>query len=212
MTDTGGVLLLFSKAPVAGNVKRRLIPYLGEKESAQFYRSLVTRTLDAAVESDFSQVELHCYPVSDHPFFRDCSLQYNLALRQQAGRDLGERMYHALAIALQNYSFAVIAGCDCPVLTTEIFNEIHQQLQHGCSTVLCPCEDGGYCLIGTGTAHKTLFENIDWGEDTVLETTRARLRGLGEKWHETEMLWDIDTIEDFYRLQASQPLFHIESA
>jgi len=212
MNEKGGVLLVFSKAPVAGNVKKRLIPYLGETESARLYKSLLTRTLDSAAASDFSQIELHCYPTIDHPFFRDCESKYNLTLHQQHGHDLGEKMHNALSTALQKYTFAVIAGCDCPVLTTEILNKVRQRLLDGCRTVLGPCEDGGYCLVGTNTARKTLFEGIDWGQDTVLETTRDRLRSLGDGWYETETLWDVDRIEDYHRLQACEPSFHAEPA
>jgi len=51
-------VLIFARAPVAGNVKTRLIPLLGDHGAAALYRNLVGRALAVARESGVGPVEL----------------------------------------------------------------------------------------------------------------------------------------------------------
>ena len=59
--------------------------------------------------------------------------------------------------------------------------------------VLGPARDGGYCLIGT-TYSLPVFTDIAWGTDSVLATTRMRLRDGGLVWEELPVERDIDTV------------------
>jgi glycosyltransferase A (GT-A) superfamily protein (DUF2064 family) len=67
--------------------------------------------------------------------------------------------------------------------------------------VLIPAEDGGYVLIGLGQPCESLLSNMEWSTATVMAETRKRLRALGLSWRELVPLWDVDTPEDFARLQ-----------
>ena len=100
---------------------------------------------------------------------------------------------------------------DCPVLTEQHLCDASAALdathstpaiQGGNDAVLIPAEDGGYALIGLARCDARLFDGIAWGSDTVLATTRTRLKSLGWRWHELETLWDIDRPDDYRRWSA----------
>ncbi|MCC6611014.1 MAG: TIGR04282 family arsenosugar biosynthesis glycosyltransferase [Burkholderiales bacterium] len=188
-------ILVFAKAPVSGEVKTRLVPALGARAAADLHARLVQRTLDTAVTARVAPVELWCSPDDTHPFFRTLLLPRRI----QRGRDLGQRMAHALQATLGNSRFAILIGTDCPALAADHLREAAGQLARGIDAVLGPAEDGGYVLIGLRRADPRLFEGVAWGTAQVLDATRARLAARGYRWHELPVLWDLDRPEDLQR-------------
>ncbi|MGH8511159.1 MAG: TIGR04282 family arsenosugar biosynthesis glycosyltransferase, partial [Gammaproteobacteria bacterium] len=98
-----GVLQVFAKAPIPGQVKTRLISALGVNRATHLYMRLVHHTLITAKRSSFERVELWCYPTATHDFFSRCSATYGISLRTQKGLDLGARMAHALRDGLTSH-------------------------------------------------------------------------------------------------------------
>ncbi len=186
-----GTLLIFSKAPRPGEVKKRLIPTLGEAGAAELYRHLLRRTLMIACGSGYQNVELWCND-SEDAGIRQLSHEYNVRLKQQTGRDLGDRMANALATAHARSDFAVLIGCDCPALTGADLRRAAVWLRAGAGAVLGPADDGGYYLIGLRRPVPGLFADMPWGTAEVLEETRSRLRRAGIAWHELPEYPDID--------------------
>ena len=90
-----GVVCVFSKAPVAGEVKTRLIPELGAEGAAQLYESLLVSTLVQACASNVSSVHLYCFPDASHPSFQYYADKHHLTLVNQSGSDL-EKEYIGL--------------------------------------------------------------------------------------------------------------------
>jgi hypothetical protein len=201
--DAGTVVIVFARAPAPGVVKTRLIPTLGAEGAAALHARLVKRTLSTVRAAALGGIELHGTPGIDDPFFRFCAGHYSAALVAQASGDLGARMLAAFDSALGHYLRVLLVGTDCPALTARHLRQADQELRHGADAVLVPCEDGGYALIGLRRAAPRLFENIAWGEATVMAQTRARLTELGWPWRELETLWDVDRPQDYERLLAS---------
>jgi len=199
-------LLIFAKAPVAGQVKTRLIPPLSAVEAAQLHARFIRRTLDVACESNLCPVQLWCSPRLHHPFFVDCRRSFPVVLHNQCGGDLGERMRQAAASALTESDYALLIGCDCPTLTTEYLQQALTALKKGYNAVLGPAEDGGYVLLGLRHAEPELFSGIAWGTDAVLDSTRSRLRRLQWRWDELPEQWDVDRPEDLVRLSRNRAL------
>lgn len=199
MTGHECAVLVFSKAPVPGTVKTRLIPPLDEVEAAELYRQLVERTLGLFINGNIGSLQLWCTPVIDHPFFVDCKNSMELDLYLQHGSDLGERMYNAISYVLSDYKSVLLIGCDCPELNLEDLVTGHKSLVNGCDVVLGPCEDGGYYLIGMRKPHREIFENINWGRASVLDETRSRLNKLGLNYCELTEKWDLDDIDGLER-------------
>ncbi|MBM3343037.1 MAG: glycosyltransferase [Betaproteobacteria bacterium] len=199
LTSCNALTLVFAKAPRAGEVKTRLIPLLGAEGAAALHRQLLQRTLASATSADLGPVELHAAPDVNDAYLQDCAKRFGVALVAQRGADLGVRLRNAFDEALARHGRVLIIGTDCPVLTAQHLHEAASALEHGHDAVLIPAEDGGYALIGLTRCDNRLFDHIAWGTDTVLATTRERLRELKWRWHELETLWDIDRPEDYRR-------------
>jgi hypothetical protein len=194
--------MIFAKAPTPGLVKTRLIPALGERGAANLQRQLIERTLHTAVAAGVGTPELWCAPDPGDPFFAACAKRYGASLRAQGEGDLGMRMARALATALASGSHGLLIGCDCPALTPEYLRLAAAALAGGNDAVLGPVEDGGYVLIGLASSPPAqLFEEISWGSATVMQETRARLARGKRRWHEMDLLWDVDRPEDLPRLR-----------
>ena len=199
-------VLAFSKAPVPGTVKTRLLPALNENEAARLYRELVVRTLDTVTDSRIAgwRVQLWCTPVTDHPFFVECRDKYGVELQLQARGDLGVRMHAAIAAAMTESDSVLLIGCDCPELQLADLVKARQELRLDADVVLGPSEDGGYYLIGMKTPQALLFQDIPWGGPTVLDVTRGRLRGRGLRSYELPLRWDLDDMVDLQRYRQMQ--------
>jgi len=196
---TKSALLVFTRAPVPGQTKTRLIPLLGAEGAAEFHKTVLQSTLVAANASDFGAVEIWSVTGNDHPFLTQCGLDYSCAMKIQQGNDLGERMHHATSITLAVNSFVVLIGSDCPAITIDILNQSYQHLSNGKDAVLGPSKDGGYYLIGLKKMNSRIFQDITWGEGNVAERTRQNFTDLGLDYVELEELDDIDIPEDYQR-------------
>ncbi|HEV8260809.1 MAG TPA: TIGR04282 family arsenosugar biosynthesis glycosyltransferase [Burkholderiales bacterium] len=193
-------VLVFARAPVAGSVKTRLIPLLGDHGAAALYRSLVERALVMARESAVGPVELWCTPTSDDDFFAACRDRLHVTLHRQREGDLGARMLNAFEDALTRSRHVLLTGSDCPSLTAADLRAAARALREGRDAVFCPAEDGGYVLVGLSQAMPALFDAMTWGTATVMEETRQRLHNLGWRWHELPVRWDVDRPQDYQRL------------
>jgi len=192
-------LLVFTRAPVPGQTKTRLIPLLGTQGAAEFHQTVLQSTLAEANVSDFGTVEIWCATENDHPYIKQCELDYVCAMKIQQGNDLGEKMHHAIETTLAENAFVVLIGSDCPAITTDILNQSYQHLSNGKDAVLGPASDGGYYLIGLKKPNPYIFQDITWGEANVAERTRQNFADLGLDYVELEKLSDIDTPDDYQR-------------
>lgn len=192
-------ILVFCKAPIAGQVKTRLIPDLSAQQAVDVHIELTKRILLLLTDSPLCPIQLWCTPDTSHPFFSDCVDEYQLSLHQQQGDDLGQRMNHAISTALVDFSKVLLVGCDCPSLTIADFDFAIRSLQTPQDIVLSPAEDGGYVMIGMTKANPELFSNMTWGHSTVLDTSRQRIKQARLRLNETRQQWDIDTFGDLQR-------------
>ncbi|HYN28075.1 MAG TPA: TIGR04282 family arsenosugar biosynthesis glycosyltransferase [Burkholderiales bacterium] len=193
-------VLIFARAPVAGNVKTRLIPLLGDHGAAALYRSLVERALSVARGSGVGPVELWCTPTTDDDFFISCRDRFDVALHPQGEGDLGARMLNAFEDALTRSRHVLLTGSDCPSLTPADLRAAARALREGRDAAFGPAEDGGYVLVGLAQAVPALFDAMRWGTTSVMEETRQRLRNLAWHWHELPVHWDVDRPQDYQRL------------
>ena len=198
---TETLIIVFARAPEPGMAKTRLMPLIGAEGAARFHGSMIRHTLGTALNARIGPVELHCAPDTQHAFFRICAGRYRAALFPQIGADLGARMQRAFEHGLAAHRRVIIIGCDCPLLKTYHLREAQSALADH-DAVFVPAEDGGYALIGLRRCDARLFDGIEWGGDSVMASTRERLRDLNWRWHELETLWDIDRPEDYQRWQA----------
>ena len=196
-------VLVFTKAAQPGVSKTRLIPALGADEAAAAHEVLVLRTLDMTrdlgVAGEDYQVSL--WGAVPHPALDLWSDQFALPLHLQAAGDLGQKMLHGLASALDaGADQAVLIGSDCPAMTAEYIRQACAALRAS-DLVLGPAEDGGYVLIGCKQVYAELFANIPWGSDKVLARTLEQAEQLELSVTLLATLWDVDRPEDWARFQ-----------
>jgi rSAM/selenodomain-associated transferase 1 len=196
-------ILVFARAPVAGATKTRLIPLLGAEGAAALHRRLLLHALATAAAARPGRMDLWCSPDDSHPFLQAAASRHGARLLVQQGADLGERMAHAFAQALQQSRCVIIIGTDCPVLTAAQLQAAADALRGGQDAVFAPAEDGGYALAGLAREAPQLFAGIAWGGSDVMSATRTRLRDGALRWQELATLWDVDRPDDYHRLLQS---------
>ena len=177
---------MFSKPPVPGEAKTRLIPRLGAWGAARLQLRLTRHALAVAHAARCGPVELQLS--RRHSLFKGARLQ--------RGDDLGARMARAFARARRP---AILIGSDCPVLDVRKIRSAWRYLRAGYDAVLAPAEDGGYALIGLRRPLPQLFRDIDWGSERVYAQTRARLAPY--RWRALRTVWDVDRAQDLARLR-----------
>ncbi len=211
MQPVGEAILIFAKAPVAGEVKTRLIPALGADGACQLYQQLLERLLGMVCRELSCAVELWCTPDSTHPLFQHFASLPGVTLHWQQGEDLGERMAYACEEALRRQQRVILIGVDAPALTPQQLTDTFGRLASGDDAVLGPAEDGGYVLLGLKRSAECLFHGLPWGGDQVAQLTRACLERLGWRWSELPTLWDLDRPEELPRLRSLGLGFSTES-
>jgi rSAM/selenodomain-associated transferase 1 len=190
MPTADNLIIVFARAPVAGQVKTRLIPRLGPEGAARLQRRLIRAALRTA--RAVGRVELHV--TRPHSWLHGLGVP----LRLQRGRDLGERMYHAL----RGHYPTVLIGSDAPALRAADLRRALRLLHGGTDVVLAPAEDGGYALIAARRIDARVFAGIRWGTNDVLARTLDNLRRCGLSYRLLRTVWDVDRPADFNRLRT----------
>jgi rSAM/selenodomain-associated transferase 1 len=192
-------LAILAKAPVAGEVKTRLIPALGADGTAALHARLIERTVETACAAGIGSVTLWVTPAPPHAYFTTLASRFPIGLAAQPDGDLGTRM---LAACEATAGPAIVIGSDCPALTPAHLHEAADVLRAGSEVVVTPAEDGGYVLIGSRRPQPGLFADMTWGIDTVMAETRRRLTRHRLTWRELPPLWDVDRPADLARLRT----------
>lgn len=195
-------LLIFAKAPQAGQVKTRLMPFLKARQAAALHAILLKNTVRRMADGDWAS-RLMTSPDSALWPFPQLARRYAMPLHPQHSGDLGQRMAQAACDALLAADYVVLIGTDCPAMSPAYVQQAFEALQNGKEVVLGPAEDGGYVLIGLRRFHPRLFADVAWGTDQVLQQTHERIAELGWSSQELAVLWDIDRPEDLQRYRQT---------
>jgi len=183
------VVIVFTRAPVAGAVKTRLIPRLGADGAARLQRRLIRAAL--ATARAFGEAELHA--TRPHAWLRTLGVP----LHRQRGRDLGERMHHAM----KRHRRAILIGADAPDLRPADLERALRWLQGGTDVVLAPAEDGGYALIAARRMDARIFQGVHWGGADVLARTLLNISKSGLRYRLLRTVWDVDRPADVARIR-----------
>lgn len=192
------LLLIFSRAPVPGHCKTRLIRRYGAEGAARVQRRLIQKTL-ATAQAAAIPAELWCEPNTGHSYFLRRRRSHGLALHPQPAGDLGHRMAGAISNALRHGAGkAVIIGTDCAALTAEDLHAAFKKLDE-CDCVIKPAADGGYVLIGARRPVNHALRDISWSSGDELRQTCQRLRLRGFSLELLPLSWDVDHPRDLRR-------------
>lgn len=194
-------ILLFTRYPVPGKCKTRLISALGEKGAAELQKKM-TRTIlhiaDLFCTAHSCSMEIHFAGDSSKRMANLYGEKYSY-IKQTAG-DIGKKMHSALAPKLGENNSLVLIGSDCPHIDEDILEDAFRKLITS-QVVLGPTFDGGYYLIGVRgkinrISFSSLFEDISWSTDKVFEQTVQVLKKSGFTYNTVRKLHDIDTPDE----------------
>lgn len=205
-------LIIFTRWPIAGETKTRLIPVYGTEGAERIHRQLIARTASAA--SGLSGKANIVTAIADAP--RDAAVD-SLFARDwpaiaQRGEHLGERMANAITDAFSLHpdtEATVLVGVDCPDYSAALFRDAAMLLEAN-DIVFAPTEDGGYGLVGMRRSawesrlRHALFDGIEWGTSQVMTASLARVAALSPLPTTLLMptIWDVDTPNDAARAVA----------
>jgi rSAM/selenodomain-associated transferase 1 len=198
-------LIVFAKAPVAGQAKTRLIPALGADGAAVLAARLLRHAVAQGAAAGFETVELCAAPDTRHPALTDAAQEHGAALTLQGDGDLGARMQRALSRRLATHARVLLIGTDAPALDADVLRQAAAALTAH-DAVFVPALDGGYALVGLArSAPARLFEGVAWSTAQVMATTLERLAELGLRTALLAPLPDIDEPADLVHLPRHWP-------
>ena len=197
-------VLLFTRFPVAGKAKTRLIPALGPEGAAELQRRM-TRVIAARAWA-FTQSPPHRRLAIHHEGgtraeFRQWLGQVDL-VPQRSG-DLGQRMLRGvLTETARGTDRFLLIGADCPRLDADVLEAAAAALDD-VDVVFGPARDGGYYLLGLRRPEPGLFEGIPWSTGDVLARSIEKARSLGLTHRLLGELPDVDEPPDLPDAEAA---------
>ncbi len=195
-----GEIIIFLRQPILGQVKTRLAVDIGEQRALEIYQTLIEITLQACQEIQVPK-SLYFFPAIDQQILATVGEDFTAYL--QSGEDLGVKMSKAFAEALDRHNSAVIVGTDCPYINPELLDQALRSLREF-DVVIGPARDGGYYLLGMKHHHPSIFVDIDWSTENVLQQTLTRVKQLNLSYHLLPELSDIDYYRDWQLYCAQQ--------
>jgi rSAM/selenodomain-associated transferase 1 len=213
-------LIIFTRYPVPGKTKTRLIPALGEQGAADLHSRMAEYTLlnlltlgcDQSLEigiyysgGDRTLMQNWLDPIISSFSENHSHSRINLIFyHAQMGEDLGKRMQGAFENGFKNkIEKIIIIGTDCPDLSPHLIEETFWALNSQ-DVVLGPARDGGYYLIGLSQSFPMLFNDIDWGSDRVLAQTKKIIEQEQLSVYDLPVLTDVDRPDDLYIWQSKK--------
>jgi rSAM/selenodomain-associated transferase 1 len=194
------LIIVFTRNPELGKVKTRLAKTIGNQSALNIYNYLLNHTEQTIRNTTCDKAIFYSVKIRENDIWSS-NIYHKL---QQKGKDLGSRMSNAFKYAFENnYEKVIIIGSDLFDLKPKHISTALNMLDKN-DVVIGPAQDGGYYLLGMKKIHSNVFENKNWGTETVLKDTIKDLQHL-DVFH-LEELNDIDTFEDIRDNQTLKEL------
>lgn len=187
-------IIVFTRVPVPGQTKTRLMPYFSPQECARLHTCFLK---DIARQCKDTQADLFvCYTPDDKGNALKNIFGEDAIYFPQMGESLGEKMYEAIQTVLAgDYDSCVLIGTDVPEIRRADFDYAFRLLDVH-DVVLGPTADGGYYLVGMKKPVREVFENQTYSHASVLENTAEAARQAGYTVGFARELHDMDEKED----------------
>ncbi|MBM4261595.1 MAG: glycosyltransferase [Deltaproteobacteria bacterium] len=201
MATAANALVIMTKAPMAGQVKTRLVPPLDYEQAAALAEALLLDQIDNLAK--FTDASLYINYTPAFAYFEKFTA-HGFSLFEQQGDDLGLRMRHAFErLFALGHRRIILIGSDLPAFPHATLTRVFDSLSRGMEVVLCPTDDGGYCLVAMQCPVFDIFEGITWSRNDVLARSIQRLATLGARYELLKTSYDIDTWDDVRRLHSA---------
>ena len=166
-------IILFTRLPIAGMVKTRLMPHLSGEVCADLQWALLA---DLATVQHNAETDLFVFYTpsgSEQTLQRLEELFATASCLPQQGDNLGQRMHQAFVhIFQQSYKGCICIGSDIPLISNEDIKEAWQVLSRN-DAIFGPSEDGGYWLVGLKEPFWPLFQQNYSHQDVLAEAQRT---------------------------------------
>lgn len=195
-------LVVFSRYPLPGHAKTRLIPALGATGAACLQRKMTEQCLQnvAHLQTQNTRIEIHYTGGTQRQMRR--WLGHEFTYKQQTPGNLGQRMERAFRNShAAGCDHTVIIGTDCLELSGPILEKAFEKL-NAHDLVLGPSADGGYYLIGLKKP-VSIFSDIEWGQGSVLADTLRLAEQKSLSCAMLEVLSDVDHPKDLQRVPTN---------
>lgn len=183
-------LVLFTRFPVPGSAKTRLIPAVGAEGAAAVHKRLTEQTAKTLRHIGHT-IEIHYTGENAEAFAQ--WLGGDLTYVAQAAGDLTDRLLAAIHPAP-----VIFLGSDTPDLSVHHVHAAVDALRKS-DVVVGPADDGGYYLIGMARPYPLLLTDMRWSTEHVMPDTLARLHQHDIGYEILETLHDCDRPEDLHR-------------
>ena len=192
--NNNNALIVFARDPILGQVKTRLNPFLDLQVICDLYTCFLSDSLEKLCAVKSADHFVGIYPSNLSGYFERLDPSICVRIFIQKGLDLGERMFNAFSERFrEGYERVIIIGSDSPSLPLDFIKQAFSSEQ---DVVLGPSVDGGYYLIGMNGAPVNLFNDISWGENTVLEQTRLKIKEIDVSLKLLPVWYDVDRLDD----------------
>lgn len=193
------LLLIFTRNPVLGKCKTRLAATVGDESALNIYKFLLDHTVSLTKDVNAAKQVWYSEEIRKNDIWADEIFDKRL----QQGSHLGIRMANGFQEGFASgYENIIIIGSDMYDLAKTDIEHAFNLLKTK-DFVIGPAEDGGYWLLGMKVFKATLFQNKNWGTETVLQDTLNDLKE--ENIHLLEIRNDVDVYEDIATISAFQP-------
>ena len=183
-------LIVFSRNPELGKCKTRLAKTVGDESALKIYKHLLQHTADVSKNVKADRFVFYSETINENDIWESSYFKKKL----QQGKNLGQRMHNAFSELFQSgYENVCIIGSDLLDLNAELIETAYEKLNDH-DVVIGPAEDGGYYLLAMTKMHSSVFENKDWGTETVRAATLKDLENNNVLL--LKELNDIDTFDD----------------
>lgn len=191
-------LIIFTRVPVAGQTKTRLMPYLTGEECKRLHECFL-KDLFWKVKELYVDIFVFFTPEDKEGMLRSI-IGEEIIIFPQYGENLGERMKNAIATVLRKgYEKAVLIGTDIPQIEVEIFAQAFDSLNDS-DIVIHPTFDGGYYLIGMKKNYDSIWKIERYGTNTVIQDTLSHMQREHLKVAVGKRYYDIDDRVDLKNL------------
>jgi len=199
MSQPKNALIVVAKQPAPGRTKTRLSPPLTPEQASALYECFLVDTLEQVRKVPDAQHVIAYLPEGAHEYFQRLAPDFELV--PQNGRDLGERLDHALSGYLEHgYERVVIMDSDSPTLPSSYLGQAFNALSDGADVAIGPCEDGGYYLIGLKQPWPRLLREVRMSTPTVAADTIALAEAEGLRVGLLPIWHDVDDADSLIRL------------
>lgn len=189
-------IILFTRVPITGKTKTRLMPYFKDYEAKRIH-TILLKSIYKNMKETKKDVFIYINPFNKVNLMEDMlgKNQY----KEQIGKTLNQKMQNAIFDVLDlGYDRVILIGSDIIGMDKKYINNAFNILDEK-DIVIGPTEDGGYSLIGMKDKIKSPFDEEKSSHRKVLDNLIERIEKENLSYFLLEALYDIDDSNDFNR-------------